>query len=825
MKNKFLFVLALLSVLTITGCKDKDNSTGGTLSAPQQVTVQSDGDRSLIIFDEVKNAEYYNIYINDVCVTVKSNGTGTIQFDASKIITLPQKYTIKVKAGGEDYFDSVFTDEYEYNHTTMLDAPIISIDGTTLNWIKVAYAEFYDVVVTSHNPTIETTHRFKSNKFNFSNILANKGEYMFKVRAVNESGEYNASIYSNQVKYIHTLTLTTPYNLNVNYSQDNGEMLLSFVSSENVDNFTINIDGSNYSLEGTSELSKYLYHPYDLENAYIIKLTSFAKSKGVSTDSSTLINVRVKANTSNAYLNSSNFSESVSCQFASTLVVPRLTLQTTSTTCILEISTSNSNYLSGFAIYLNDKKYKTVNSNIRQIELPLTEVGTAGIRVQSISNNSNCYSSNLSEVKYVDNSIQALGTITATFNDGIVSWTRVDNASTYYVEVLNQIYRYAEFTNGNSLDISSLCDYGHYWIRVTAMADGFKQRESLIEVDYNLKLNTPNNVTVSSVGDGTYLYFDEEVNADGYVLYLKSANDNAYTIRNHLFTSSPINLASYISEANSYNVKIKAVSIVNQGIIDSELSTEQQIQSVKTLSAPTLSISKDISTGKYYLHVEVDESEKEMADSYEIWINYQSIGEFVDFVDADIDITSYFTNAGQYNFMVKTKAIDSPYVKDSNMASLTYNCIKQLDTVTDINVTKLEDESKYILTFKEQTLAAKYLVRIVKGDDEAYNVEFELNHGVTDISSYLVENGVYRIYVQALATEGSFYTDSVTSGNPYRLTKGTTLSIPQNLNVIKNEYENSQINLTWDKVDNSSGYQVYVYYNSLWGENVLKKSI
>ena len=40
MKNKFLFVLALLSVLTISGCKDKEETTGTTLSAPQQITVQ-----------------------------------------------------------------------------------------------------------------------------------------------------------------------------------------------------------------------------------------------------------------------------------------------------------------------------------------------------------------------------------------------------------------------------------------------------------------------------------------------------------------------------------------------------------------------------------------------------------------------------------------------------------------------------------------------------------------------------------------------------------------------------------------------------------------
>ena len=812
MKKRFLFVLALLSVLTITGCKDDENKKG-TLSSPQEIIVQSDGDRSLIIFDEVKDAEYYNIYINDICITVKANGTGTIQFDASKIITLPQKYTIKVKAGSNNHFDSVFTDEYEYNHTSILDAPVISIDGTILNWNKVANAEFYDVVVVSSNPSIETTHRFPTNRFDFSNILANKGEYLFKVRAVSESGEYLSSIYSNQVKYIHTQQLVTPYNLHAGYDINSGEMLLSFVSSENVDNFTVNINGTNYTF-AEYEMSQFIYQE-DIGNMYVIELSSFAKYKGLEINNSTILSVSLKANSSNTYLTSSEFSNKIDCQFVSILESPTFSISTTNTTCKITISATNSQYLSGFVVYLNNKKYKTVGKDITEINVPKDDIGSAGIRVQAISNNNNCYASSLSEVKYLNNSLPVLPAINASYSDGMLVWESVTNASSYYVEIKNNVYRYGQFVEGaTSLDISELCLPGKYNIVITAMGDGYRQvSKNLNNTDCSIKLSAVENVEIATVGDGTYLYFTKDANAYGYLMYL---ND---TLVPTLFTQSPINLNAYISEANSYKLKIKAVGAINQAVVESPLSTEQQIESVKTLSAPALNISK---VGeKYYLEVAVDEAEN-AASNYEIWITYQSIGE-LPFQPAQIDITSYFTNAGQYTFMIKAKAKDSPYIKDSDMASITYNCIKQLDTVTDIKVTKLEDESKYILTFNEQTLAAKYLVRIVKADSQDEDFEFEVSRGVVDIGQHVIANGVYRVYVQALALDGGFYTDSATSGNPYRLVKGETLPMVENINITKDVDRNS-IQLTWDSVENSSGYQVYIYYNNL-GQNLLKKSI
>ena len=65
MKNKFLLTCALLGVLTMSGCKNKEDVVKTTLSAPEAIEVKVDSNgRSYIIFDEVAGAEYYNVSIN-----------------------------------------------------------------------------------------------------------------------------------------------------------------------------------------------------------------------------------------------------------------------------------------------------------------------------------------------------------------------------------------------------------------------------------------------------------------------------------------------------------------------------------------------------------------------------------------------------------------------------------------------------------------------------------------------------------------------------------------------------------------------------------------
>lgn len=818
MKKRFLFVFALLSMLMFTGCKENDKMLG-TLSAPQEVTVMSDNGKSLIIFDEVENAEYYNVYINGMSITVKGTGAGTIQFDASKIITQPQNYTIKIKAGANKYFESEFSSEYEYTHMGALNTPIANIDGTTLNWNKIENADFYDVYVTTPS-NMHSTHRSSTNKFDFTNILSERGDYTFKVKAISSTVEYESSEYSTPIKHTHKILLITPYKLQLSHdlTNSNNEQLITFVSSDYVEKFILEINGFEYELSGGD--SKFFIND-DLSNVYTLKLTSFIKTKNINVNNTELLTIRLKAdNNSVSNLIDSGFSEAVTCKFVSALTAPTISsVNQVGDKCVIKIAENlnNISYLSGYTIYLDGEEYKNVPKTVTTVELPLLDVGTKGIRIQAISNNNNCYSSNLSSVKYVNNNAQTLSATNIKISGDIVSWDVVANAQQYYVEISNKIFRYTTTTTENELNLSTICGYGSYNVRIIAMAEGFNQSERTLEIKYQIKLQQVSNVNMAKVGDRTYLTFTEEANAYGYVIYLNGS------IENKLFVGSPIDISGYITTGLSYNIQIKAISVANSFVVNGESSEIKELQSIKTLSAPKLNI---VTEGdKHYLQIDVDEDEAPFASGYRLWINYILEISNGNFKDSYIDLTSYFVNAGEYNFMVQAIATEAnEYVKDSIISSITQKITKQLDVVTDILVQKSND--KYILTFKQQTFAAKYLVTIKKADDETFNQQFELSSGYADISQYIPLNGVYRVYVKAIALEGSAYTNSAESGNPYRLVKGETLSAVKNISVVptQNGASNGEMYITWDRITNASGYQVYVYYNE-YGKNILKESV
>ncbi|MBQ3502869.1 MAG: hypothetical protein IJA72_04330, partial [Clostridia bacterium] len=547
------------------------------------------------------------------------------------------------------------------------------------------------------------------------------------------------------------------------------------------------------------------------------------KSRSIRIDNSQLLNISVKADNDNErYVLDSDFSENVACQFYSILQKPTVAVSVNGANCIINITPQGSTtYLSGFAIYFDNYKYTTISQDVKVLQIPIDIIKTSGIRVQALSSNNNCYSSNLSDVKYIERNVNTLSVPTVKFAENQLTWENVENATRYYVEVSNKIFRHSEITTQTKLDLSNICNYGEYSVNVIAMDDyngveNYNQSQASLTINYNLKLQQVTNVNIVKQADKTYLEFDGDANAYGYVMYLNNV------MKDKLFISSPIDISGYVSVATSYNINVQAISVGVDAVESGEKSDQQVLQNIKTLSSPKLTITTE--GNKYYLNIDVDENEASIASGYELWINYTSVVVETEFKDSVKEISSYFANAGEYSFMIQAKADKSnSNVKDSPMASIVFKVTKQLDVVTDILVQK-SNEDKYILTFNEQTFAAKYLVTIKKAEDEQFVKQFELTSGYADISQYIIENGVYRVYVKAMALEGGSYTDSADSGNPYRVVKGETLSVAQNITFEKKSTNAGEIFVKWSKVENAIGYQVYVYYNED-GNNVLKESV
>lgn len=808
MKKRFFLVFLMLGILAIGGCAE-DDAKVGTLSSPTNIQAIQDQDKSLIMFDGVDNAEYYEIYINDVSVTIKGSSHGRVQFDASKIITLPQKYTIKVKACASKYFDSLASELLGgYTYTSVLATPIITLDGTTLNWRKVDNSKFYDVEVVSQSSAVISTYRVPTNTFDVSSILVDVGQYKFKVKAVSETDEYLESGYSNTITIEKTKTLVTPYNLEINYSAELGEDVLTFVSSESVDSFAINIgsrqvnistNSSNYIIKSNIDNSQ--VNKNDISNMYAIKLNSLLMDNNISTSVTEGINISIRAVSTTEYILNSLFSQETLYQYQTILKAPDIQISTTGDVVELKITDNNpaSTFLSGYAIYLNEEKFKTISLGIENITLPLSAVGSKGVRVQAVSNNNNCYSSNLSAVKYAQNPDNKFEEMVLDFSAGQISWTDVE-ADKYLVEISNGKYRKEICTTDTSVDINE-CPNGEYVVTVIAMGSGYEQSSVTADIKLSTQLSVVSGVNVVTISGEPYVQFDSVSGAYGYVLY------RGDVMVNKIFTSTSICLTDYLAVASDLNISIRAISAVGDIADDSGITEQFRWQNITMLPDPVIYITEE--GGKHYLNIDVDEKYESLSSGIAIWADYTLLsGENGrKYEDTKIDISSYLAVAGKHEFMVKALA-NNDKTRDSRLISLTRTCTQQLNVVTGISVT-IDAGEDYILTFDEQTLAAEYQVRIEKAEDEDFLEEFVISSSYAVISSYIREAGAYKVYVKAIAIKGSYYTDSATSGNPYNFTKGLTLPSVSNLLISKS---NGKIIASWDKVANCMGYKVNIYY-------------
>ena len=807
MKKKFFLVLAILGILMVTGCGE-DNKKLGTLSVPTNIQAVQDNDKSLIIFDGVENAEYYDIYINDISVTIKGHNQSKIQFDASKIINLPQKYSIKVKARADKYFDSEFAEmEGEYNYMGVLQSPVITLDGTVINWNKVQYANFYDIEVTSQNPAVKNVYRVQTNTFDVSTLLVDAGMFRFRVKAISENVDYLESIYSNPLTIENKKTLQTPYNLTINHDFNTNEEILTFISSENVDGFVINVDNQQFSINANSsyivksKLDENAVNKADIKNMYAIKLNSLLRGNGINLPITKSVNISVRAISTTDYVLNSSYSSTITYQFYKILETPQLQVSESDGNVNILITGTQTEYLSGYAIYLNDEIFKVLSNDITDISIPLNQIGSKGIRVQAISNNNNCYSSNLSDVKYAKTPSNTFENLVVSNEQGVLSWNSIENA-TYLVEISNSIFRTSISTSQTSVDLNQY-GKGKFKVKIIAIGTDYRQTETSLSVNVSKKLDMVSGVEVVSISGEPYIQFNSVKGAYGYVLY------RGGVVVSKIFTSTSICLTEYLAVASNLNISIRAIGAVGEFVEDSELTEEFVWQNITILPDPVLSIRME--DNKYYLSINVDENYASLSSGLSVWLDYTLISGTtgLEYKDCEIDITSQLSIAGKHEFMVKALAVNGDNIRDSRLITISKICYQQLSVVTGISV-EINNAGDYILIFDEQTLAANYQVQIVKAQKDDYIEEFVIPGSYAPISQYVADAGTYRIYVKAIAIKGSYYTDSATSGNPYNLTKGLTLENVNNLKITKDN--TGQILVSWDEVKNCSGYQVNIYY-------------
>ncbi len=732
MKKGFIVALGVLTALCFTGCGKKDKAKPA-LATPTNLSVQADGENTYIIFNEVANADYYTISINDMSVTIEDGEESTLKYNASNIITQPKNYTIKVKAEGDKYTSSQYSIEYKYYYKVNLIAPTLVKDGNIINWARVSNADYYEVQFSSD--LINKTYITSTNSFNVTNLITNAGKYSIKVRSLSDNEGYITSDFSNVVEYVTTSQLEPANNLVIN--NINNELLLSFVTEQDVDGIELEVNNKTYSLS-VDNLSAVCIDN-NISNMYTIKLSTLLTANG---DMITeIVNARVKLVSSNEYISNSNFSNFASYQFSSVLPTPTATLVVDGDNAILNINNVSNEDLMGYNVYIGNTKYKTITSDISLIQISLSEINNLPIYIQSVSNNQLVCNSLLSEALWSE-SYTSLATAEINYNNQILSYA-VQNAEMYCVEIYNNTFSTTIFTTNSSLDLTNIAP-NMYNVRVSAIANG-KISVTTSSITHVVKLETIDDLTIDTLINIGVLTFSPVDNAYGYIMYIDGVK------LDKLFTTNNIDLAEYVNELGNYEIEIKAIGCVNGMFVDSELSNKVEFTKSVTLSKPALSFTEQ--DDKVYLNINIDENESDKATKCILWTNYES--QEIEFEDAQFDITSLVESVGSHTFIIQTVADNNAFINNSSVNTISYITTKQLQEVSNINLSQAGE--KILLTFDEQAEASKYLINITNSQGDVSSIETSL--GICDITS-LVNNTSCSVSIKAVAKAGGWYLDS-----------------------------------------------------------------
>jgi len=799
----FILLICLFIPLSLAGCQ---NTNKDTLPTPLIVEVKG----GTIVFEQVADAEYYTISINniEIHVDVKYNNNveiidNLIHYDASKIFVVGDSYSVKVRANSNAKANSQFSSGVSYKHSGPIKTPTnVKINGTTLTWSTVENASYYVVKLTTPNDNIIfdkdgnvltlddpeniaiadlSEYSFNTNKFDFSSLLSSAGNYNFYVCAILSNGlSYVESDYSSKVSYINYVTLNAPTNGHV-FNND-GELHMLTALDSNANAISIRCEDVEKTAEiNNSELSITKIN----DNYFDINLTQYfesfinagkldfnqAKQFKFSTQSK-----YISASVDDAYFLNSSYSLDVIYESTKELDPQQLNLEKFGDEYMARWTISQPDLISGFKLVLftnTGLKEYSLNSNI--LNMLISEQFVA-VAVQTIGKG-NYLSSCLSNLIASESNTSDITGFNYSFSGTTLSWNNVSGAY-YVVELNNKLY----YTATNSFNIpTDEIATSDFVVKVHVIKNGCAPLTTIIDATHSTQLAKPT-FSASQGFNGSNLYeltFTGVENAIGYYIHIKSATSNDFVKINTLYTTTKINLSHYICSAGEftdYQVKVQAVADKYSTYSDSELSSAVSVSHVQVLESPTFCkingvttpVIKQISgnTTSYFLQFDGVEN----ADSYEILINFNKLTVAASNLEQyKINITNYLPSANNYEIKVRAiPATSAINVEASEYAVANYALTKQLKSVENINIT--ENNGVFTLSFDPVENAENYRVRIVKENDNSYSdylnslnpalfnvFEVSTSH---DVTKYVQQAGTYYFYVTALAAKNSYYADS-----------------------------------------------------------------
>lgn len=852
LKVLFLFLCMFLPIIFV-GCENKNKNT---LSTPSIISISGGN----IVFNSIKNAEYYTILINDFSLNVDAKYSNNVEiidncihFDASNIFEIGESYSVRVKANAKEKNSSSFSAAYSYRHGGSVKKPCnVKINSSILTWDVVENASFYLVkVITPYNNILLdkegnvlpeddlesiakadlTEYSFNTNQFDFGSLLGKAGVYKFYICAVLSDGtSYVESGYTTKITYTHFVTLETPINGQI--ERDNNEDL-HLVTAIDPNANAISITCNGY--EKTAELNESELSIVKIENNYLdINLSKYFQdlilTGKINFNALQQFTIKTQAkHISNAqevnYYINSNYSTIATFENTSVLTAPNLTLTYNNlNNCFIANWTDSNTTTSSYRLYVftpNEMKQYNLDKNTYS---QLIYEDFVAVAIKAIGSG-NTLSSSLSDLVSNPELGNELSSFNHNLNSNTITWDEIADA--YYVVEFGQTLT---STNLNSYEIpTSLIESNDITIKINVIKAEFKHTTKTINLEYLPKLATPS-FGYGQGFSGTKLYhltFNEVAHAMGYYIYIKGNNSEDFYKIPTLYTTTTIDLTQYIcqeGEYTDYEVKVQAVADPYSVYGDSALSSSLTVSHVKILETPNfykvgdsiIPVVKQVEGNqtKYFLKFYGVQS----AGSYEILINYNKLkvntksinytGEY------SIDISRYLIAANNYEIKVRALPIEAEQnVQASPYATTNYALLKQLSPVENIKVT--ENEGVYTLSFDPIDNAERYRVRIVKENDRSYvdylntlqlSNSFEITESV-DVSQYLKQQGTYYFYITALAPkQNSHYADANESTQYGYVSKMTTLEKPYDITFVNES--NSSYMLSWQGDANADYYLI-----------------
>lgn len=818
------------------GCENENQTS---LSAPSTIKIE-DG---VIIFDNVKDAEYYTLMSNDEVYVIDYKHSPYVQiidnkihYNANKYFELGKSYSIQIKSQAEGKVDSNYSNIVSYKHLSSLTKPTnATINSTMLTWdyidgvtsylVKVITpfdTEIYDmegnIIIGDDPESIEnadiTTYTCNRNRFDFSTILNKAGNYSFYIKAIsNLDNEYRESGYTTKQTYTHTKYLEAPSiksimnkdgNLYMSLVIDNNSNALEikcgdFIREVELNNTDPSIvqNGNLINVNLTEFFQDVIFDGKHLDLTQLTQYVFTAQSKYFTASEAT----------SKFYLDSGYSNEYIHNNTArlDAPILKPVQYNAVTKKYLAEWTVEDDNNISAYKVYIMKNgtlDYVVLDKYSNSI---LLEQDFNSIVVQSLGVGS-FVSSKLSNVIVNSSISNSLRNINVEFADNVLAWDYVEDA-----EVLIECGNQQIQVYGTELDLNQYIDASDPIIKFYMFKEGYNPYINELSIDKLQKLATP----IIGAGQGFVssnkylLTFSGVKDAIGYYVYVGIKGEDNFVKVDELFTTTEIDLTSVFSnqdQSKTYEVKIQAVADTYGLYQNSDLSRNITLNSTVQLDAPKLYRNNnggpivrvnEGGTTQYWLYFYGVKN----AQYYEILINYNKITKYPTTANDTGLIKENVTNlvVGLDSYEIKVRAMpdaSNNRIMPSAYSTATSTIRRQLEKVTNIKVDELN--GVYTLSFTAPENSSAWEVRIVKLHDAEY--ESKLNelglsstftvYGSVDIAKYIQDKGEYEIYMSALApdkenyirSEEAKYEDSSTGKSS--ISKLDTLSTPSEIEFV-----------------------------------------